>query len=67
MYDRLEDARTVLLKNVSKLKRLEHNRRRPETLEAIQQAAASGDFEAELEMLQVLKRQARDRHGVGER
>jgi DNA primase len=66
-HNRLEDARTVLLKNVSKLKRLEQNRRRPETLEAIQQAAASGDFEAELEMLRVLKRQARDRHGVGER
>ena len=66
-HNRLEDARTVLLKNVSKLKRLEQNRRRPETLEAIQQAAASGDFEAELEMLRILKRQARDRHGVGER
>jgi DNA primase len=74
--DRLEDARTVLLENVSKLKRLEHNRRRPETIEALQRAAASGDFEAELALLrqkrdQALLRlhegQAKARHGVGER
>lgn len=66
-HNRLEDARTVLLKNVSKLKRLEQNRRRPETLEAIQRAAASGDFEAELALLRLHERLARERHGVGER
>jgi DNA primase len=66
-HDRLEDARTVLLKNVGKLKRLEQNRRRPETLEAIQRAAASGDFDAELALLRLHERQARERHGVGER
>lgn len=67
-HNRLEDARTVLLKNVSKLKRLEQTRRRPETLEAIQRAAASGDFEAELALLRRLhERLAKERHGVGER
>jgi DNA primase len=66
-HNRLEDARTVLLKNVSKLMRLEQHRRRPEDLEAIQRAAASGDFEAELEILRTRERLARERHGVGER
>ncbi len=66
-HNRLEDARTVLLKNVSKLKRLEQNRRRPESLEAIQRAAASGDFETELALLRLHERLARERHGVGER
>ena len=66
-HNRLEDARTVLLKNVSKLKRLEQNRSRPESLEAIQRAAASGDFEAELALLRLHEQQARERHGVGER
>jgi len=66
-HNRLEDARTVLLKNVSKLMRLEQHRRRPEDLEAIQRAAASGDFDAELELLRRHERLARVRHGVGER
>jgi DNA primase len=75
-HNRLEDARTVLLENVSKLKRLEQNRRRPETIEALQRAAASGNFDAELALLrqkrdQALLRlqegQAKARHGVGER
>jgi DNA primase len=74
--DRLEDARTVLLENVSKLKRLEQNRRRPETLEALQRLAASGDFEAELALLRQKREhallrlhegQVKARHGVGER
>jgi len=66
-HNRLEDARTVLLINVSKLMRLEQHRRRPEDLEAIQRAAASGDFEAELEILRTRERLARERNGVGER
>ena len=66
-HNRLEDARTVLLKNVSKLRRLEQHRRRPEDLEAMQRAAASGDFEAELALLQMHANLARERHGVGER
>ena len=66
-HNRLEDARTVLLKNVSKLRRLEQHRRRPEDLEAIQRAAASGDFDAELALLQMHVKLARERHGVGER
>jgi len=55
------------LKNVSKLRRLEQHRRRPEDLEAIQRAAASGDFDAELALLQMHVKLARERHGVGER
>jgi DNA primase len=66
-HNRLEDARTVLLKNVSKLMRLEQHRRRPQDLEAIQRAAASGDFDAELALLRRHERLARVRHGVGER
>ena len=67
-HNRLEDARTVLLKNVSKLMRLEQHRRRRDDLEAIQRAAASGDIEAENALLQKHVEQARAaRHGVGER
>ncbi len=66
-HNRLEDARTVLLKNVSVLMRLEQHRRWPEDLEAIQRAAASGDIEAENALLQKHVEQARARHGVGER
>ena len=58
----------MLLKNVSKLMRLEQHRRRREDLEAIQRAAASGDIEAENALLQKHVDQARAaRHGVGER
>jgi len=66
-WDRLEVARTVLLMNVSKLMRLEQHRREPEEFEGFQRAAASGDFDTELEMLKQRARLARVRHGVGER
>ncbi len=66
-WDRLEVARTVLLKNVSKLMRLEQQRREPEEFEGLQRAAASGDFDTELDMLRKRERLARVRHGVGER
>ncbi len=67
-HNRLEDARTVLLKNVSKLRRLEQHRRRPEDIEALQRAAASGDIEEENALLRKHAELARERrHGVGER
>jgi DNA primase len=64
-YDRIEDARTVLLKNIGKLMRAQQ--RKPEVFEAIQQAAADGDFEQELVLLRRYAQRARQRHGVGER
>lgn len=66
-YEQLGDARTVLLQNITKLRRLEQLRAKHETMQALQQAAASGDFDAELELLRQQMRQAQQRHGVGER
>lgn len=66
-YERQEDARTVLLQNLEKLRRLEHVRRTKDTLEALNRAAAVGDYEAEIALLREQMEQARQRHGVGER
>jgi DNA primase len=66
-YEKLEDARAVLLQNVTKLTRLEQGKRKHEAISALQRAAAAGDFDTELELLKQQFNQAQQRHGVGER
>lgn len=66
-YETVDDARTVLLQNITKLSRLEQTRRKNEAISALQRAAAAGDFDTELELLKQQFDQAQQRHGVGER
>jgi DNA primase len=67
LYEKIEDARAVLLQNVTKLSRLEQTRRKNEAISALQRAAAAGDFDTELELLKQQQNLAQQRHGVGER
>jgi DNA primase len=67
VYESLEDAKTVLSQNITKLARLEQVRGKQNAITALQRAAATGDFDAELALLQQQFNQAQQRHGVGER
>jgi len=67
IYENLEDAKTVLLQNITKLMRQEQLRSKNDAIVALQRAAATGDFDAELALLQQQLNQAQQRHGVGER
>jgi DNA primase len=67
LYETVDDARTVLLQNVTKLSRLEQTRNKNEAISALQRAAAAGDFDTELALLKQQFNQAQQRHGVGER
>lgn len=67
LYESLEDAKTVLSQNITKLVRQEQLRRKHDAIAALQRAAATGDFDAELALLQQQFNQAQQRHGVGER
>lgn len=60
----LEDARTELFGNVSKLKGLELERQDVEAREASERAARTGDFDRELELLREVQRSARERRGL---
>lgn len=64
---KVEDARTELLGNVDKLKRLELKRQRSAVVEDLERAAKAGDFEQEMLLLREHMRRARERHGLGER
>jgi len=67
LYGSLEDARTVLSQNITKLVRLDQVRRKNDAISALKRAAAEGDFDAELALLEQQFNQAQQRHGVGER
>lgn len=67
LYENLEDAKTVLAQNITKLVRQEQLRRKNDAISALQRAAATGDFDAELALLEQQFNQAQQRHGVGER
>lgn len=67
LYESLEDATTVLSQNINKLVRLEQVRQKHDAMSALRRAAAAGDFEAELALLEQQSKQAQQRHGVGER
>ena len=66
-FEKVEDAKAVLLQNISKLSRLDQTRNKNEAISALQRAAAAGDFDAELALLKQQFNQAQQRHGVGER
>ena len=57
-----EDARTELLGNVEKLKRLELSRHKTEVVEELARVQASGDFDREMALLGEQARRARERH-----
>jgi len=63
LYERLDDARSKLLDNVNKLKRLQLRCSSSE-VEELQRAAASGDFDKEIALLREHERRARKRHGL---
>ncbi len=63
----LEDARTELVSNIHKLKRLELRRRNSEVVEEIQRAAATGDFEEQAALLREQFLRAQERHGLGQK
>ena len=66
-HEQLEDARSELIENLEKLKRLELRRQNTEELEEIERAQKSGDFEQEMQLLREQMRRARERHGLEER
>jgi DNA primase len=63
-HDRAEDAKAELLRNVEKLKHLEHSRQRSETVEELERVRHSGDFDLEIRLLSEQARRARQRHGL---
>jgi DNA primase len=63
-HERAEDARAELLRNVEKLKHLEHSRQRTEVVEELERMRTSGDFEREMRLLGEQARRARERHGL---
>jgi DNA primase len=62
-YENLDEARTKLLENVGKLKRIQLRCSSSE-VEALQRAAASGDFGQEIALLREHERRAKKRHGL---
>jgi DNA primase len=60
----LEDAKTELFGNVSKLKGLELGRQDVEARAESERAARTGDFDRELELLREVQRSARQRRGL---
>ena len=57
-----DDARTELLGNVDKLKRLELSRHKSEVIEELARVQATGDFDREMALLGEQARRARERH-----
>jgi DNA primase len=58
----LEAARGVLIENLSKLRRLQQRRERAGVVEELRRAAATGDLDAELNLLRQQMARARARH-----
>ncbi len=63
-HERVDDARTELLQNMQKLKRLELKRKKTEVLEELQRAASVGDVDQGMALLREQQRRARERHGL---
>lgn len=66
-HERIEDAKSELLENLGKLKRLELRRQKNEAVSELERAAQSGDVEQEDALLREQMRRARERHGLEER
>jgi DNA primase len=60
-----DQARNVLSENLSKLARLHQRRERASVVEELRRASASGDLDAQLEVLQRQLARAKARHGLG--
>jgi DNA primase len=60
----LEGARAVLVENLWKMRRLRGRRERATVVEGLRQAAATGDLEMELSLLQSQLARAKARHGL---
>jgi DNA primase len=63
-HERVDDARSELLRNVEKLKRLELSRQKSEVMEELERIQSSGDFDREVALLREQERRARERHGL---
>lgn len=63
-HERVEDAKSELLQNIAKLKRLELKRQRSEVVRELQHAASVGDADQEMALLREHMRRARERHGL---
>jgi DNA primase len=63
-HERVDDARSELLRNVEKLKRLELSRQKTEVMEELERIQSSGDFDREVALLREQERRARERHGL---
>jgi DNA primase len=61
-HESANDARTELLGNVEKLKRLELSRHKSEVIEELARVQSSGDFDREMALLSEQARRARERH-----
>ncbi len=63
-HDDAESAKRELLGNVKKLENIEFEREEADVVDEIQRAAASGDFDAEMELLRQHGARAKLRHGL---
>ncbi len=63
-FQAVEVARTVLVHNLQKLARLHQRRERASVVEELRRAAATGDVDAELSLLQRQMARAKARHGL---
>lgn len=63
-HETVDDARSELLRNVEKLKRLELSRQTSEVMEELERLQSVGEFDRELTLLREHARRARERHGL---
>lgn len=63
-HDDVESAKRELLENVRKLENIEFEREEADVVDEIQRAAASGDFDAEIELLRQHGARAKRRRGL---
>jgi DNA primase len=60
----LRQARSVLVDNLLKLRRLQEKREQPALVEELRRAQQSGDLEAQMNLLRLQQARARTRHGL---
>jgi DNA primase len=60
----LREARSVLIDNLLKLRRLQQRREQPAVVEELRRAQQSGDLDAQMNLLRLQQARARARHGL---
>jgi DNA primase len=60
----LREARSVLIDNLLKLRRLQERREQPALVEELRRAQQSGDLDAQMNLLRLQQARARARHGL---